>query len=128
MHALRRNRTVLAILAGACFIAGIGLAFGLERAGHPLPPVLAVYSPHVYPPSALYVDEYQKGITVASKAAILMDVSTATVLFGKNEHQRRDRHSQKVMTAIHSNWAALTSNSRCCGLRSLSPARRPSDP
>lgn len=101
MHALRRNRTVLAILAGACFIAGIGLAFGLERAGHPLPPVLAVYSPHVYPPSALYVDEYQKGITVASKAAILMDVSTATVLFGKNEHQRRDPASTtKVMTAI----------------------------
>jgi len=101
MHALRRNRALLAILAGACLIAGIGLAFVLDRTARSLSPAVAVYSPHVYPPSAIYVDDYQKGITVSSRAAVLIDASTATVLFGKNEHQRRDPASTtKVMTAI----------------------------
>lgn len=73
----------------------------MDRTDLSLPSTVAVYSPHVYPPSAVYVDDYQKGITVTSKAAILMDASTATVLFGKNEHQRRDPASTtKVMTAI----------------------------
>jgi D-alanyl-D-alanine carboxypeptidase (penicillin-binding protein 5/6) len=97
MHALSRNRSVIAAAALACFVAGLALAIAV---GSSLSPREA-YSQHLYPPSAVYVEGYQKGITVGSRAAVLLDASTGTVLFGKNEHQRRDPASTtKVMTAI----------------------------
>lgn len=97
MRVLSRNRTVLAITAFACFVAGLALAIVVSK---PLS-LRETYSPHLYPPSAIYVEDYQKGITVGSRAAVLLDASTGTVLFGKNEHQRRDPASTtKVMTAI----------------------------
>jgi D-alanyl-D-alanine carboxypeptidase (penicillin-binding protein 5/6) len=97
MHLLSRNRTVLAITALACLVIGLGLAIAV---GYPLSS-REVYSPHLYPPSAVYVEDYQKGITVGARAAVLLDASTGTVLFGKSEHQRRDPASTtKVMTAI----------------------------
>lgn len=101
MCSLHRNYKIAVMAVVACFIMGMGLALEESLDRYPLSPAWEVYSPHVYPPSATYVSDYQQGVTVWSKAAILMDASTATVLFGKNEHQRRDPASTtKVMTAI----------------------------
>lgn len=101
MRAIRANRALAAVVAIACFFAGVGLAIATDPDRQSTLAVLEVYSPQVYPPAAVYVEDYQQGITVTARAAILMDPSTGTVLYGKNEHQRRDPASTtKVMTTI----------------------------
>lgn len=101
MRVVNCRRLVITAVAIACFLAGVGLAVAVDQNRQPTSPELEVLSTHVYHPAIVYVDDYQQGITVSARAAILMDASTGTVLFGKNEHQRRDPASTtKVMTAI----------------------------
>lgn len=97
----RRDRAIAAVVAVACLFAGIGLAIATSQNRRPIGDTLEVFSHSSYPPAAVYVDDYQQGITVTAKAAVLMDTTTGTILYGKNEHQRRDPASTtKVMTAI----------------------------
>lgn len=52
-------------------------------------------------PIIQYVSDYDLGPALSAEAAVLIDVSSATVLYGRNEHQKRPPASlTKIMTAI----------------------------
>ncbi len=52
-------------------------------------------------PIIQYVRDYDQGPELSAEAAVLIDISSATVLYGKNEHQKRPPASlTKIMTAI----------------------------
>lgn len=52
-------------------------------------------------PIIQYVRDYDRGPGLSAEAAVLIDAASATVLYGKNEHQQRPPASTtKIMTAI----------------------------
>lgn len=52
-------------------------------------------------PQITYVDDYAKGVDISAEAAILVENSTGTVLYAKNEHIRRAPASTtKILTAL----------------------------
>ncbi len=52
-------------------------------------------------PKVTYVDDYAQGTNISAQAAILVENSTGTILYAKNEHVRRAPASTtKVLTAL----------------------------
>lgn len=54
-----------------------------------------------YGPPVTYIDDYAQGVSVSAESAILIENTTGTILFAKNEHVRRAPASTtKILTAL----------------------------
>lgn len=91
---VRVRLTSLAALAAFAAVLSVALSWEGSRpaSGTSLAPK---------PSLTRHVPDYQKGPHVTADAAVLMDARTGTVLFGKNEQQRRAPASTtKILTAV----------------------------
>lgn len=83
-------------------LIGAALLLCLRAAGPVDKPVISppYLNPSAYP-DLVYHHAFQEGPAVTARAAILIEASTGTILYAKNEHERREQASiTKAMTAI----------------------------
>jgi D-alanyl-D-alanine carboxypeptidase (penicillin-binding protein 5/6) len=86
----------------ALIIVGAALLLCLRSADLVDKPALSppYLNPSVYP-DLVYHHAFCEGPAVTARAAILIEASTGTILYAKNEHERREQASiTKAMTAI----------------------------
>lgn len=96
MLSQRGSKALTLILIGAALLLCLRLARPVDK--------LVISPPYFNPsgyPDLVYHHAFHEGPAVTARAAILIEASTGTILYAKNEHERREQASiTKAMTAI----------------------------
>ena len=93
------SKRTLILFVACMFIIPVALA--IPGRALLLPTVARLYTRTGQYPEVVYVPYYKEGPSVTARSAVLIEATTGTVVFGKNEHMRMHPASTtKIMTAL----------------------------